>query len=465
MTLRFSMIDVNKSLRISRTKGAEEKLKFVNELKIITAPEEIYNLWSEVISRAAHGELYNPDTGSKFNEKENWKQESCLLSCEYFKWLGNLSLQDLERLAMHLLNQSGEKRKFPYPKVTIKAISSVLESCYSTKEWVERRKRKQLVKRELNNVDPTLDLINADGELIHAKWKAFKRARNITSASMNVLLERPGETYFAEAKQLKSKNKTCVQISPAAAEFFKVFLNHKKGFELPYAHTEYRTYDVKSNSFSKWKQGAWAPGCVAKIGLAVVDLRELPGIEDALPDEKSTPYFYSVMAAFEKRATPLFAEVKRWLFISGSESHRLEMMEFVNSHEAFKLLHVDFADYHPAKFERLGDLSAGRATRKVILTFLQDVDCRDHVEIRPDFFPLESPVYTKPHGYNKLEYRVYNTELRIEFYLSLVRKFCRLEGALLSIFEGGKITCAAVISHESARVDLIWSCHARLSLM
>ena len=209
MTLRFSMINVNKSLRISRTKGAEEKLKLVNELKIITAPEEIYNLWSEFISRAAHGELYNPDTGSKFNEKENWKQESCLLSREYFKWLGNLSLQDLERLAMHLLNQSGEKRKFPYPKVTIKAISSVLESCYSMKEWVERRKRKHLVKQKLNNIDPTLGLINADGELIHTKWKAFKRARNITSSSMNVLLERPGETYFAEAKQLKSKNKTC----------------------------------------------------------------------------------------------------------------------------------------------------------------------------------------------------------------------------------------------------------------
>ena len=44
MTLRFSMINVNKSLRISRTKGVEEKLKLVNELKIITTSEEIYNL-------------------------------------------------------------------------------------------------------------------------------------------------------------------------------------------------------------------------------------------------------------------------------------------------------------------------------------------------------------------------------------------------------------------------------------
>ena len=171
------------------------------------------------------------------------------------------------------------------------------------------------------------------------------------------------------------------------------------------------------------------------------------------------------MAAFEKRGSPLLAEVKRWLFISGSESHRFQTMEFVNSHGAFKSLHVDFADYHPAKFERLGDLSAGRATRKVILTFLQDVDCREHVEIRLDFFPPESPVYTKPHGYNELEFRIYNTELRMEFYLWLVRKFCRPGGNILSIFGGGKITCAAVVSHESARLDLIWSSHPRMSLM
>ena len=251
-----------------------------------------------------------------------------MLSWKYFKWLGNLSLQDLERLAKHLLNQSGAKRKFSYSKVTIKLISSMLESCYSTKDWVEKRKRKQLVKQELNNINPTLDLINANGELIHEKWKAFKRAQNITSTSMNLLLERPRETYFVEAKQLKSKSKTCAQISRAVGEFFKVFLNHKNGFELPYAHAEYRTYDVKSNSFSKWKEVVWAPGYALEIGLAVVDMRELTGVAVVLDprvcqEEKWTPYFYSVMGAFEKLGSPFFAEVKRWLFISGLESHRL----------------------------------------------------------------------------------------------------------------------------------------------
>ena len=111
-----------------------------------------------------------------------------------------------------------------------------------------------------------------------------------------------------------------------------------------------------------------------------------------------------MMGAFEKRGSPKIAEVKRWLFIFGSESHRLQKMEFVNSHKAFKSLHVDFVNYHPAKFERLGDLSFGWATRKVILTLLQGVKCRDHVEIPLDFFSPESPMYTKPNGYNVLEF-------------------------------------------------------------
>ena len=100
---------------------------------------------------------------------------------------------------------------------------------------------------------------------------------------MNVLLERPGKTYFAEANQLKSKNKTCAQISPIATEFFKVFLNHKKGFKLPCVDAEYTTYDVKSNSFSKWKEGAWALGTTAEIRLAVVDMREPPRVAEVLP--------------------------------------------------------------------------------------------------------------------------------------------------------------------------------------
>ena len=54
MLKRFFLIEVNKSLKISKTKAREEKLKLTNELQLIIAPDEVYKLWSEVISIAAH---------------------------------------------------------------------------------------------------------------------------------------------------------------------------------------------------------------------------------------------------------------------------------------------------------------------------------------------------------------------------------------------------------------------------
>ena len=358
-----------------------------------------------MISTTAHGELINPDTLEKFNQKENWKQESCLLSREYFKWLGNLILHDLERLANHLLNQSREKRKFPYPKVTIKAISSVLESCYSTKDWVERRKRKQLIKKELNNIDPTLGLINAEGELIRKKWKEFKASHYITSASMNVLLEHPGEQYFTQAKQLKSKNKTCAQISLAAAEFFRVFLRHKSGFEKPIAQAEYWTYNVQRNTFSDWRAGTWDSDTVNHIGLGVMDLRELPGVETTMVEPGKRPYFYSVIGSMENTRSPFVGEIDNWLIISGTKSHeKQQALDYTNAHEWFRRLHCDMADYIPARCKRLGDASVARAPKRVMLHFYQNTEARRPVPISDEFYARNTPVFNKPHGYNELEY-------------------------------------------------------------
>jgi len=60
---------------------------------------------------------------------------------------------------------------------------------------VECRKRKYLVKKELDHLDPSLGLLNAFKEDNVEKWREFKVTRNITNATMNVLLEQPGEKY------------------------------------------------------------------------------------------------------------------------------------------------------------------------------------------------------------------------------------------------------------------------------
>ena len=105
------MIDVNKNLRIAKTTKKEEKLKLTNELKLIIAPDDVYKLWAEVITATAFGELVNPGTGRKFNARDGWNPENCMLTREFFKHLGNLNYDELATLAKHMLNQTGKKRK------------------------------------------------------------------------------------------------------------------------------------------------------------------------------------------------------------------------------------------------------------------------------------------------------------------------------------------------------------------
>ena len=92
-------------------------------------------------------------------------------------------------------------------------IISVLESCYSAKEWVERCKRKYLVKRELHIFDSAIGLLNAFNKINDERWREFKKDRYITSTTMNLLLEELGDNYWKHAKQTKSNNKTTTYIS------------------------------------------------------------------------------------------------------------------------------------------------------------------------------------------------------------------------------------------------------------
>ena len=43
MNSRFALLDVIKSQKTSKGKGAEDTLKLTNELKIITAPDDVFN--------------------------------------------------------------------------------------------------------------------------------------------------------------------------------------------------------------------------------------------------------------------------------------------------------------------------------------------------------------------------------------------------------------------------------------
>ena len=273
MYKRFGLLDVLKAQKAAKGKDAKEKLEIRNELKIITAPDDVYNLWSEVISSAVHGELIDPNTRLKYNEKATWKPEQGNLTHEFFKVLGNLSFNDLSKLAEHILHQNPGSKNKDYPKVTIKLLSVVQESCYTAREWVERRKRKHKVKMELHALDASLRLMSSLNKLNHEKWREFKRSRNFTSATMNVLLEQPGNEYWMEAKQSRAKGKSAEEMSMYAAEFFRVFLQQRNNFVPPKSTAYYRPYDVMYKTHQDWPRGVLTAENVKDIKLGVWDLR------------------------------------------------------------------------------------------------------------------------------------------------------------------------------------------------
>ena len=105
------------------------------------------------------------------------------------------------------------------------------------------------MKKELHQIDPELGLMNAKNEIIVKNWKKFKTEHMFSRATMDVVLDRPRDAYFGKAKSVSQKNKTCVELSPQAFEFFNMFLKHKNNFQKPSAMGFYRSYNDNSNTF------------------------------------------------------------------------------------------------------------------------------------------------------------------------------------------------------------------------
>jgi len=65
--MRFALIDVKKAQKVAAgSKTTKEKNTIANELKIITAPDEVYNVWADLIAAHAQGELMDAESGKRF---------------------------------------------------------------------------------------------------------------------------------------------------------------------------------------------------------------------------------------------------------------------------------------------------------------------------------------------------------------------------------------------------------------
>ena len=181
--------------------------------------------------------------------------------------------------------------------------------------------------------------------------------------------------------------------------------------------------------------------------LGVIDFRSLPGIEKKESSTVDNPFFIEVLSSMQKTKKPSLQDVPSWLFICGDEKEQTQAVNFVESNDILKSFSIAFSVYYAGKHNRLGDVSASKSPKKVFLIFLQNPSNEKKVAIREEFNCPDSARYMKVRAYSKLEYRIHNTELRMEFYLIwLVQQFVALGKSIFSGYTGGKLTCAAMVS-------------------
>jgi hypothetical protein len=451
---RFAALDVKKTQSLmKRGKTPEEALDIYNEIKIITSDDSTFILWSEVIASHSQGELLDPETNplKKFKENKTWRPEKeGVFNREFFKWLGNLTEADHRKFCKHILNRSRESHEYAYPKVTMKTISSVLIGCYSAKDWIERRKRKQLVRKELHNLKPRLQLFSANGEFSRTNWKTFKHNYNVTSATMQVLLEALGEEFFSRAKQMRNKNRAIEELSPYAKQFFKVFLKQKKDFRKPAGRAYFRPYSGLNTRLGPRPGNSWETVAHALI-LGIIDFRRVPNFTQVSKTTAQRPYFDEFMGALQRQSEPAMTETPIWLWICGSKEAKVQVSTYAHKPMFTDVYDIEYSDYWPAANEKLeGRTANNRLARGVVfLIFLIRKSYRaskiDPIVIPKAFAAPQTAVYTKPRKYNELEYQIDTSELRMEFYLRVLEMFCKPGDNMISVFGGGKVLCAGLV--------------------
>ena len=128
---------------------------------------------------------------TKFKDHKDFEPEKDgVLTQEFFKFFGNLSEADHAKLYRHILNWSSPSRKLIHLKIVVKQPTTVVEDCYSVKEWIEQRKKKATARFQLHLLNLNLGLYTeGNKQFVQTAWKNFKKDFHNNKASMRVLLD------------------------------------------------------------------------------------------------------------------------------------------------------------------------------------------------------------------------------------------------------------------------------------
>lgn len=441
MVTKFSSIDM-------KAGGKKTVQDLKGELKLITASEETWKIWMRVFDAHNHGQIINCDTEKTYKSEPKSKIPPMLR--EFFRHLQGLSDSELYKAAAHILTET-PRRTLPYPKIFMKRPKHLKPSTYHIKEWCEYRKRKTLAVKELAKQIKEYGILTPEGDINFENWRAAKQAFHINGLSMRALV-RHASAFLAQRSR---KNEKKGEIDEREALLYENFLDRKKRATFGGVARLNRVETVdKQFRFGRWDSHASRAvlrddrlGCP----FALFDFRGFPGAwkEPAA----GTPFYEPFFSSFKAYRSPALYEPNVWLWIvEQSKCSAVVALYHEKMSTEYNLYH---STYVPAKTEGIVVLqeAAGVVTQNEVLnlyflTHKKSPTGRQPIKASAVFrkiYSLESP--QPKELMEETLYTIYpHLELRLDFYVGILKILCMAGDTIFNVFGGTKLMYAALVS-------------------
>jgi hypothetical protein len=257
---------------------------------------------------------------------------------------------------------------------------------------------------------------------------------------------------------MRNKNQRIEELSPYTKQFFKVFLKQKKQFWKPTGRAYFRPFSAMNTKLGPWPENSWET--VAHI-LVLGIFRSIPNFMQVNKTTAQKPYFEEFMGALQRQSQPAMTKPPIWLWICRLKEAEVHVSIYTYKTMFKHLYDIEYSDYWPASNERLEDRAANNrlARGTVFLIFLvwksYRASKRDPIVIPKAFVAPQTSIYSKPRKYNELKYRIDTSELRMEFYLRVLKMFCKPSDNMFSVFGSGIVLCAGLVSIPMISLNLI----------
>ena len=450
---------INKFSSIDNACHMQKKLVDLSgEIYLITAADGVWSKWKDVFEKHEAGDLVDPETGLGFNKSSTFKQMKPLVR-EFFRTLQSLNETEMERAAFYILHNSPtQKRSWTHPKIVFTKPKSFCPSCYTMKEWSDNRKKKTTIVQELSKLVPEMNLVT-NGEVNQANWRAFKKEFKFTSASMAALMREAGDDFLKSKMVKGGKNRTLPELTQ---KVFANFIKEKKIVRFE-GEAHFGPVVVEPLKIIGWpgENGRAQVRLKAKdhISFALFDFRNIPG--STFEGTMSTPFYAPFLAKFVEYACPRLKEPDVWLLIV--EDRRAEQVFELVTRKMQPEYAVSKCHYIAAPAEGAYSTLKDKKTKVVDTICLYFVYKAEFAVGGDNPILKMDKVFQVPEGlgntkalYDEAKYANYTgDELRMEFYLNVLRSLTRRGDTIFNIFGGTKPMYAGLVRFSRTPESLI----------